>query len=222
MEDAKRDLAAADARCWRYIRGRAGEVCRFAFVLLAAVGLASCDNGRPLGVTGIQVRPLPTTVQLYRAAIFDKFGHPIAPDPDSTRAPLLRLWPHGAVSLAGIQVQGVYPPPPSFGVHRPEAIYKASLNYLGETFQGMAAGDVLAGELSGVNWRVIDPFYGVSADTLDSMAVLGGWFTIVAVEDSVVTGAAWARVQVGAKIDTLSEPFTLVHEHFERLPQEVP
>jgi hypothetical protein len=185
-------------------RGPLTPTGQVALALLTAILMAMVLTGFP-GCSG----PLPTAA-LFQSEIEEPLPDSLtkwipegAADACPTCGPVLWQHPSGNLGLTAVETQMWTPwPPPQFGVYRPQAIQRVNANFATSVTTGFALGDSIVLPLTGLNRIEVDPFYGVSADTLDTLVVLTGTAT-VKVED---VEAPVESLLVHAFVDVLSPP----------------
>ena len=174
--------------------GALGGIAGILLGLALAATLAGCEGPAPLGVSSVQLTPLPDSLEKWTVAILDDAGDPIT-GACPTCGPVLWLHPSGHVALTALEVE-VWTPPPTggFGVYRPQAIQAPNVNLATRVTQGFAVGDSAVLELSGMNRIEVRPFYGVSADTLDTLTVVGAHAALERVRPDLFEGYAFVDV----------------------------
>lgn len=188
--------------------GAASALGGFVGILLGlalVATLGGCARETPLGVSSVFTTPLPDSLTKWIPAILDDAGEPIA-GACPTCGPV--LWQHatGHLGLTAVEFHTWTPLPTGGpGVYRPQAIQVPNVNLATIVSQGFAAGDSVTLELSGVNRVEVSPFYGVSADTVDTLEVLAGQagLSCKRLGELLVTAQLDVRLEGGA-------PFRLV------------
>lgn len=176
------------------VGGALGGALGIMLGLALAATLAGCDSPRVLGVSSVQITPLPDSLEKWTPATLDDNGEPVI-GACPTCGPVLWLHPSGHVGFTAVEVE-VWTPPPTggVGVYRPQAIQAPNVNLATRLTQGVAVGDSVVLELSGLNRVEVRPFYGVSADTLDTLTVVGAHAALERVRPELFEGYAFVDV----------------------------